>query len=154
MAVSLKKSRKVDLSKPPLDSEVVREYTPEHLTEEYSPAPELKEYTPQHHAAEIIPDRSERKPAQIEAEEHVHIGWLILTAILVIATIAICIIALMFILSNSVPETETEFPLGMMEALDDVISFISSPGVILPICVGAAFFSSLRMITRIGGGRP
>lgn len=154
MAVSLKKSRKVDLSKPPLDSEVVREYTPEHLTEEYSPAPELKEYTPQHHAAEIIPDHSELKPAVDSAVCKEDVLVVVMGIIAVIAIIIAFMSVVSFVFNIPIPETETDFSLGMMEALDDVISFISSPGVILPICVGAAFFSSLRMITRIGGGRP
>ena len=155
MAVSLKKPRKVDLSKPPIEQKVMREYTPEHLTDEYSPEPELKEYTPQHQAAEIIQVcLDDREIVHRSADEHVHTGWLIVTAILGVATFAICIIVCMFILSNPAPETETEFSLGMMKALDDAISVITSPGVILSISFGVVFLSSLRLISRIGGGRP
>ena len=53
MAVSLRKPTKVDLSKPPVVTPI-REITPEHLCEEYTPFSE-KVITPEHIAKEVIP---------------------------------------------------------------------------------------------------
>lgn len=112
MQVSLKKPSKVDLSKPLLEKDV-REYTPEHLTEEVFPNQSLKAYTPEHICEEVIPERvctpkhikSEHMPRKkvVSADKQPRqdvppvgerdIFILVIFAIAVIGVICVCVFA-------------------------------------------------------------
>lgn len=138
MRVSLKKPYKVDLSKPPLEPKVLREYTPEHLTEEIFPNQPLKAYTPEHICEEVTPERvctpkhikTEQIPREkdISADKQQHheisaidgmdILIIVISVIAVIVTICVCVFAI------AQEPSESTSTIDPVETASDVVTFV------------------------------
>lgn len=174
MQVSLKKPSKVDLSKPALEKEV-REYTPEHLTEEIFPNQSLKAYTPEHTCEEVIPERicapehickepvlseeifseekevSERNYCEIPSLKASDMILLVVLIIALVAVVGVCAWGFTQEVGGSCSVIADDF-FGLV--IDLWSSFINDNAVQLLFALAAviACVKALRRILRLGGG--
>lgn len=170
MRVSLKKPSKVDLSKPLLEKDV-REYTPEHLTEEIFPNQSLKAYTPEHICEEVIPERvctlkhikSEHMPRKkvVSADKQPRqdvppvgerdIFILVIFAIVVIGVICVCVFALIqepVEITSSVTDAASDF-VALAKKILTSLAGDNLLGFLLCIVVLASSVHFIRQIFRL-----